>query len=55
MKKLISISFLLGIITISRSTIINVPGDYTTIQAAINNAGDGDTISCCAWHLQRAS
>ncbi len=26
---------------------INVPGDYSTIQAAINAANNGDIGSCC--------
>ncbi|MDD5326519.1 MAG: hypothetical protein PHY02_01740 [Phycisphaerae bacterium] len=37
--------FVLVLSTISMGTNINVPGDYNTIQEAINAAGDSDTIN----------
>lgn len=43
-KLLITISILIGTLTVSQGTIINVPGDYSTIQAAINAANNTDTI-----------
>ena len=42
MKKLIL--FGSGLISILFATTINVPSDYTTIQAGINASVDGDTV-----------
>ncbi|MEO0076985.1 MAG: right-handed parallel beta-helix repeat-containing protein, partial [candidate division WOR-3 bacterium] len=39
---------LIGLIGSMSATIINVPDDYLTIQAAINAAADGDTIQVAA-------
>ncbi len=36
--------FLLSLPSVSHSRIINVPGDFGTIQAGINNAENGDTV-----------
>jgi len=41
----IGIVALAGLLAMNASAAtINVPGDYTTIQDAIDNASDGDTI-----------
>ena len=46
MKKLIMCSIVFALLPYSLgwSTVINVPGDYPTIQAGINAAGSGDTV-----------
>jgi hypothetical protein len=45
MKKLLGLLlFSIAFISASRATIIEVPADYPTIQAAINASADGDTI-----------
>ena len=35
---------ILSTISILSATVINVPGDYTTIQAGINASVEGDTV-----------
>ena len=42
MKKVILFNF--GLISFLFSTTINIPADYTTIQAGINASVDGDTV-----------
>jgi hypothetical protein len=44
MKKLFIITFVTIILAVTHSTIRNVPGSYTTIQAAINASVNGDTV-----------
>jgi len=44
MRTLIVIALLLSIPSFALSAIIEVPKDYTTIQAAINAAMKGDTV-----------
>ena len=42
MKKVILFGF--GLISFLFATTINIPADYTTIQAGINASVDGDTV-----------
>ena len=44
MKKLIIIQLLVFLISILNATIINIPGDFNTIQLGINVAAEGDTV-----------
>jgi hypothetical protein len=41
---IVSLSFLVGVSTVTLAKTIEVPGDYTTLQRAINAARSGDKI-----------
>ncbi len=45
MKRFVSLLSVLALTGIALATVINVPGDYATIQAGVNAAGYGDTVS----------
>lgn len=47
-SKWLVVLVLLGLISLSPATIINVPSDYPTIQEAVNAASSGDTIQVAA-------
>jgi Secretion system C-terminal sorting domain len=48
MKKILLFSALVFCISLTSSTILNVPGSYSTIQAAINASMNGDTVVVAA-------